>query len=224
MSYCSDSYAIQRVEYDTKGRYIEVSHYDVNDKPCYIKGNYSISRVKYNSNDCIIEQSVYDINDRPCIETIMGSHIICTAYDTYNYLTDVEIYNEQKELSLSSVCHFAKQISSYDDYHQLISIKNFDEKGIPCYYTDNTSEYKYQYDNRGNMVKTECLDTEGKPCISKNGFATITYKYDNYGNRIEERYYGIKGEPIYIKGCAMIQYDYYPNGLFFSFKIKGYSL
>ena len=66
-----------------------MSHYDVNDKPCYIKGNYSISRVKYNSNDCIIEQSVYDINDRPCIETIMGSHIICTAYDTYNYLTDV---------------------------------------------------------------------------------------------------------------------------------------
>ena len=213
LSYCSDSYAIQRVEYDTKGRYIEVSHYDVNDKPCYIKGNYSISRVKYNSNDCIIEQSVYDNNDRPCIETIMGSHIICTAYDTYNYLTDVEIYNEQKELSLSSVCHFAKQISSYDDYHQLISIKNFDEKGIPCYYTDNTSEHKYQYDNRGNMVKTECLDTEGKPCISKDGFATITYKYDNYGNRIEERYYGIKGEPIYIKGCAMIQYDYYPNGI-----------
>lgn len=213
LSYCSDNYAIQRVKYDTKGRYIEVSHYDVNDKPCYIKGNYSISRVKYNSNDCIIEQSVYDINDRPCIETIMGSHIICTAYDTYNYLTDVEIYNEQKELSLSSVCHFAKQISSYDDYHQLISIKNFDEKGIPCYYTDNTSEHKYQYDNRGNMVKTECLDTEGKPCISKDGFATIIYKYDNYGNCTEVSYYGINNEPIYINMCTSIQYDYYPNGL-----------
>ena len=213
LSYCSDNYAIQRVKYDSRGRYIEVSHYDVNDNPCYIKGNYSLSRVKYNSNDCVIEQSVYDIVDKPCVETIMGSHMIRTAYDGYNYLTAVEIYNEKKELTLSSVCHFAKQIISYDDYHQLISIKNFDEKGIPCYYTDNTSEHKYQYDNRGNLVKIECIDTEGKPCICKDGYATITYKYDGYGNIIEESYYGIKGEPIYIKGCAMIQYDYYPNGL-----------
>ena len=213
LSYCSDNYAIQRVKYDTKGRYIEVSHYDVNDKPCYIKGNYSISRVKYNSNDCIIEQSVYDINDRPCIETIMGSHIICTAYDTYNYLTNVEIYNEQKELSLSSVCHFAKQISSYDDYHQLISIKNFDEKGIPCYYTDNTSEHKYQYDNRGNMVKTECLDTDGKPCVCKDGYATLLLKYDNYGNLVEERFLGVDNMPTYVSMYSIRRYDYFPNGL-----------
>jgi hypothetical protein len=36
---------------------LEVSHYDVNEKPCYNKNNYSISRVQYNSNDCIVEQS-----------------------------------------------------------------------------------------------------------------------------------------------------------------------
>lgn len=213
LSYCSENYAVQRVKYDSKGRYIEVSHYDVKDKPCYISGNYSISRIKYNSNDCIIEQSVYDINDKPCVETIMGSHMIRTSYDDYNYLIDVELYNEQKELALSSVCRYSKQISSYDDYHQLTSIKNFDEKGAPCYYTDNTSEHRYGYDNRGNLIKIECYDIDGKPCICKEGYATIIYKYDNYGNRTEERYLGIKGEPVYINMCASVQFDYYPNGL-----------
>ena len=213
LSYCSDNYAIQRVKYDHRGRYIEVSHYDVNDKPCYIKGSYSKLQVKYDSNDCIAEQSVYDIKDQPCIESINGTHMTRMEYDEYNYKTKATFYNEEGKLMVSPVLHIAKQVRRYDDYHQLISIRNFDENNKPCYFNDNTCETKAYYDNRGNVVRIEYSDPEGKPCICKEGYATLTFRYDNYGNYAEERYYGTKGDPIYIKGCTMIQYDYYPNGL-----------
>lgn len=213
LSYCSDNYAIQRVKYDLKGRYNEVSHYDVDDKLCYIKENYSIAKAKYNSVDCIVEVSSFDVNDKPCIEQNYGVHKHCYNYDENNYLTEVSLYDEKGKLTISSTYHFAKQVLKYDNYHQLISIKNFDNKEQPCYYNDYTCESRRAYDSRGNLIKLECFDTEGKPCICKDGFAAITYKYDSYGNRIEERSYGIKGEPIYIKGCTMIQYNYYPNGL-----------
>lgn len=213
LSYCSDNYAIQRVKYDSRGRYIEVSHYDINEKPCYIKGNYSIYRVKYNSNDCIIEQSVYDINNKPCVETEQGTHMSRIEYDDSNYPTLSAVYDENGGLMVSPVLHVAKQIRNYNDYHQLVSVKCFDESNNPCFYNDNTCEIKTYYDSRGNLVKMECFDTEGKPCICKEGYATITYKYDSYGNKVEECYYGIDGEPIYIDMYASAQFDYYPNGL-----------
>ena len=213
LCYDSDNMAIQRAKYDSKGRWIEVSHYDVNDKPCYIKGGYCISKAKYNSQDCIIEQSVYDIEGKPCVENICGSHIMRSKYDEYNYLRGVSFLNPQEDLMLSPVSHVASQEIEYDDYHQPILVKNYDEKGNLCFDKDYVSVLNYSYDKRGNLTKIECIDTEGRPCICKEGYATITYKYDNYGNKLEETYFGIDGEPIYINMCTSIQYDYYPNGL-----------
>lgn len=213
LSYCSDNYAIQSVKYDTKGRYIEVSHYDINDKPCYIKGGYCILKAKYNSQDCIIEQSVYDIEGKPCVDNICGSHKMRSKYDEYNYLTGVSFLNPQEDLILSPVSHVASQEIEYDDYHQPILVKNYDEKGNLCFDKDYVSVLNYSYDKRGNLTKIECIDTEGRLCICKEGYATITYKYDNYGNKLEETYFGIDGDPIYINMCTSIQYDYYPNGL-----------
>lgn len=213
LCYDSDNIAIQRAKYDSKGRPIEVSHYDVNGRLCYTKENYSIARIKYNSKDCMVENCFFDIEDRPCVNTTWGTHMIRREYDVYNYPIEERLYNEKDELAVSPIFHIARQELVYDDYHQLVSLKNYNDKGNTCYDKDNICEKRRAYDTRGNLVKTECIDTDGKSCICKDGYATITYKYDNYGNPIEERYYGIKGEPIYIKGCTMIQYDYYPNGL-----------
>ena len=214
LSYCSDNYAIQRVKYDSKGRWVEVVHYDVNDKPCYTKNNYSITRARYDAKDRIIEQSFYDINGKPCVEKVYGTFCIKTNYDEYNYIVEQSVWGSDNKPSISPSYGFHLQKNEYDDYHRLIKCISYDTKGNRCI---NTQEYccegRYTYDTRGNLVKIECLDTEGKPCFCKDGYATITYKNDNYGNRIEERYYGIKGEPIYIKGCAMIQYNYHLNGL-----------
>ena len=39
LSYCSNNFAIQRAKYDSKGRWLETSHFDIEDKQCYIKNN-----------------------------------------------------------------------------------------------------------------------------------------------------------------------------------------
>lgn len=212
-SYCSDNFSIQRANYDSKGRWVEVFHYDVNDVPCYTKNNYSIARVKYNTRDCIIERRVYDINDDPCLEMATGLHMTQIKYDSYNYETEFRFYNEFGKLMVSPILHWAKSSNTYNDYHQVISVKYFDEKGTLCFSNEFVCEIQLYFDSRGNLIKEECYDAEGRPCISKEGYATLKIKYDNYGNRIEESYFGVNGEPIYINMCSLIQFDYYNNGL-----------
>lgn len=213
LSYCSDNYAIQKVKYDSKGRYIEVSHCDIDDNPCYIEGSYSISKAKYDSKDRIIETRYFDIEGNPCIENVMGSHIIRSKYDEYNYQIQIDLYNEKEELAISPISHFATIKEEFDEYHRPLSSKCFDENGMPCYFENYTFETRYTYDSRGNQVKTECFDIEGNRCICKDGYATINYKYDNYGNILEEKYLGSDNKPIYINMSAGKRYSYYPNGL-----------
>ena len=212
LSYCLDNYAIQRGKYDTKGRCIEVSYYDVNDKPCYINGNFSIARSKYNSNDCVVEVSFFDDNDKPCIETNFGVHKHCYKYNEYNYLTEVCLFDEKGELTTSQIYHFAKQELMYDNYHQLISARNYDNNNNPCLDRYYTHEIHYTYD-KGNIIRIDYFDIEGNLCICKEGYATIIYKFDSFGNITEEKYLGKDNKPIYINMCSSIQYKYTKNGL-----------
>ena len=213
LAYSKDNYAILKIKYDSKGRCIEYSNYDTNEKPCYTKECYSIGRVQYDSKDRMIEQSYYDIDNKPCIEQSAGTHKTCIKYDESNYVQEVSFRDEEGNLTISPMNHFAKVSYEYNAYHQLIVVKNYDENGLPCYDDTFVHEYRNSYDHRGNLIKIECLNTEGKPCVCKAGYASITYVYDNYGNKTKESYFGINGEPIYINQYVSYESDYYANGL-----------
>ena len=200
LSYCSDNYAIQRLEYDSKGRCIKVTHYGIDDRPCYTTGNVCTTKLQYNKNDCITEYSYYDVFGNPCVENKnFGVHKSCCNYDSFNNLLEISLYDEDGNNVLSPIYHFATQKLGYNEYHQVISIKNYNEQGEPCFGSDNSCYRLITYDSRGNIIKESFYDIHDNPCFSDEGVSNIEYRYDTYGNATYLRCFDTDMNKIYSK-------------------------
>jgi hypothetical protein len=165
-----DAWAIQRCEYDIRGKLLNIKYYDKNEKPCvnkedsynYYKKTYIYDKQGYN-----IESRYYDTDENLrknfyAIERMkydeQGNNIESRYYDAdenlrKNYYAIGRMkYDEQGNLTEYAMFNYLDKATDYNNWHKIV--QSFDEQGNP--------QYRKYYKANGSLLGTMKYNTRTK--------------------------------------------------------------
>ena len=140
-------------------------------------------------------------------------------YNRNNQVIEVRLYDQNRQLFVSSAIGYARRKYLYDEQTGLfLGTEFYDEKGnlmiCPSY---GYAKLSREYDADGNIVKELFYDETGNLyLVPDSGYAVMEMDYED-GKMIEKRFYDAEGNIAHTGGKRPIQHWTYQDGILQAF-------
>lgn len=170
--------------YNEKGKLIEMSFYDKQNKLCLSKDGNAKFTIKYDENGNQIEVAYYGTDNKLKVLQQNGMARLVLKYDNRNNLIMQSFFDEKGNITISRD-GYAKDSLEYDETGNPIKETYYNNNNICSYNKNGVAKIISKYDEAGNQIEATFYGINSEKVSSKLGYHIMTNKYDA-NNRLEE--------------------------------------
>ncbi len=195
--------------FDKKGRLLEMSFLDADDKQCIGEHCFAKLANKYDEHGNCIETAFFGLDGKLCLNKSGYARVTQKCDDKGNNI-EVAYFDVDGKPCLGED-GYAKLMNRHDERGNMIESFCFGIDGSPCLHKLGFAKMANKYDEMGNMTESASFGVDGKPC-NIDGYAKLVTRYDERGNLLEMAYFGVDGKLCNIDGYAKLTSKYDERG------------
>ena len=221
----NEGYAKYIAKYNERGRLIELSFFDTEEKPCLNNKGYAKVSYGYDEWGNVTEILFLGVDGKPCTDSSGVARCVMRYDERGNKIEEATFdpegnpcLNAQGAAKMTAVCDswgnvtemtywgtdgrlglnkegFAKLNFKYDERGFREETAYFDVNNKLCMHTGGYAKVLEKYDPRGNCTEVAYRDENDRPCLLQDGYAKLSFQYDDRGNVVKQVYFGTDDKP-----------------------------